>query len=126
MTRNAKRLGAPGFVYFIQAGKDGPIKIGYSDDPLARLEDLQTAHHEQLRLLMTIADNGTMEMQLHERFADLRIRGEWFRSEGELEDVLWMSGLVPHPETAEELLTKQAVEMIHSRPPWDLARASDS
>jgi hypothetical protein len=114
-----KRLGAPGFVYFIQAGADGPIKIGYTADPFARLEELQTAHYEDLRLLMTIADNGTLEARLHERFAELRIRGEWFRAEGELDSVLWMSGLVPHPQTVEALLTQQVVEAIRNRPPWD-------
>jgi T5orf172 domain len=93
-----KPHGDPGFVYFIQAGRDGPIKIGYAHDPLTRLEGLQTAHHEELRLLMTVADNGTIEMQLHERFADLKIRGEWFRAEGDLASVLWLSGLVPHRE----------------------------
>lgn len=95
------------------------MKIGYSYDPFARLEELQTAHYEELRLLMTIADNGTLEMRLHERFAHLRIRGEWFCSEGELESVLWVSGLVPDPETAEEQLEQRVVEAIRNRPPWD-------
>jgi hypothetical protein len=102
-----------GFIYFIQAGgRDGPIKIGRAKDPLARLADLQVANHERLRLLMTIADNGTLEITLHKRFNSLRIHGEWFRCDGDLEDVLWLSGLVPHPETLKEIEQEQMLEFM--------------
>ena len=70
---------SPGFVYFIQAGEGGPIKIGYSSDPRVRAGDLQTAHHEQLRLLCTTPGDMALEAKLHKRFKRSRIRGEWFR-----------------------------------------------
>jgi len=120
-TRKGSIREGSGFVYFVQAGIDGPIKIGWAIDPLDRVRELQVGNHEQLQLLMTVADNGTLEMTLHERFRDLHIRGEWFRPEGDLADVLWLSGLVPHPETAREIEERQAIEAMHRRPVPDLA-----
>lgn len=71
---------APVWVYFIQAGEAGPIKIGRSrDDPRQRLSALQTAHYETLRLLGVLQSDPEGEARLHEQFANLRIRGEWFR-----------------------------------------------
>jgi hypothetical protein len=71
-------------VYFIQAGDGGPIKIGISDNVPLRLNTLQTAHHETLRLLSRIPGGESDEAALHEQFAALRIRGEWFRPGAEL------------------------------------------
>ena len=66
-------------VYFIQAGADGPIKIGIAGDSFCRLQELQTGHYEELRLLGFVAIEEYPEKDLHGRFADLHIRGEWFR-----------------------------------------------
>lgn len=67
------------FVYFVQAGESGPIKIGLSDNPAGRVASLQTAHPECLRLLRVIPGNGKYERALHKRFAGLRLQGEWFK-----------------------------------------------
>lgn len=64
-------------IYFIQCGENGPIKIGMSDDPYKRLEQLQTAHHEKLTLLWTTINYS--EQELHDVFNADRIRGEWFK-----------------------------------------------
>jgi hypothetical protein len=89
---------AHGFVYFIQADDGGPIKIGWALDPIARLKELQVGCPEPLSLLMTLADEGGLETQLHRRFATLRLRGEWFRAEQELAALLWLPGLMPRRE----------------------------
>lgn len=65
-------------VYFIQAGPDGPIKIGVSHDVAARLVNLQTAHWEELRLLGTAIGGFELERDLHAAFAAHRLKGEWF------------------------------------------------
>jgi hypothetical protein len=70
---------AQGFVYFIQAGESGPIKIGFSSDPKMRFGALQTAHHETLRLVATMPGTESDEAKMHKRFKKSRIRGEWFR-----------------------------------------------
>ncbi len=67
------------WVYFIQEGADGPIKIGFTTgDPSGRLSALQTGNPNPLRIVA--ATPGTMEdeRRWHERFAHLRMLGEWF------------------------------------------------
>jgi len=73
-----------GFVYFIQSGSDGAIKIGFSSKVDIRLGSLQKANAETLRLLATIPGTMADEARLHQRFAAHRIRGEWFRPAEEL------------------------------------------
>lgn len=68
-------------VYLIRAGETGPVKIGTAcsiPDALNRIDSLQVAHWETLRLLRMWSGETSEEKQLHTRFADLRIRGEWF------------------------------------------------
>ena len=65
-------------LYAIQRGATGPIKIGTAGDPSGRLAALQTAHDEQLVLLAAWAGGRDEERALHQRFADARLRGEWF------------------------------------------------
>lgn len=69
-------------VYLIQAGVNGPVKIGQSDDPMARLAQLQTSHYEKLRLVGLILDGS--ESELHAKYADQRLNGEWFTASAEL------------------------------------------
>ena len=68
-------------IYFIQAGQNGPIKIGKSDDPERRLGQLQTGHYEKLRLLWVSFAPDSDEEKLHDLFKDVHIRGEWFEPE---------------------------------------------
>lgn len=72
------------FVYFIQQGTSGPIKIGHSNDPAVRMAALQTAHSERLRLLFFESGGRQEEAATHERFASCRIGGEWFEPTHEL------------------------------------------
>lgn len=73
------------WLYMIQAGDQGPVKIGHADDPELRLRNLQTAHYEPLRLLVIYPGGSQLEAMLHEQFAKDRIRGEWFHPTDELE-----------------------------------------
>ncbi len=66
-------------IYFIQAGENGPIKIGKSDDPERRLKQLQTAHHKELKLLWVEDGAEEKESAYHEDFKDHNIKNEWFR-----------------------------------------------
>lgn len=66
------------FVYFIQAGEDGPIKIGLAARPEHRLRGLQTAHYEILHLRLALHGNEQDEARLHRQFRDCRLVGEWF------------------------------------------------
>jgi hypothetical protein len=72
-------------IYFIQEAPDGAIKIGYTGgDPFARLSALQTGNSKPLKLLAFAPGSPQHERGLHERFADLRLHGEWFRADPRL------------------------------------------
>jgi hypothetical protein len=65
-------------VYFIQAGDDGPIKIGWALNPQRRLALFQTGHAAPLRIIRTVDGGPKEEAAFHGRFSASRIRGEWF------------------------------------------------
>ncbi len=67
-----------GVIYFIQAGHTGPVKIGWSASARVRLEVMQTAHWERLFLIHTVPGTTGDELDFQARFAEHRIRGEWF------------------------------------------------
>jgi len=67
-------------IYFIQAGRNGPIKIGRATKPKNRLRYLQTSSSEKLILLYDFEMKiDSEETYLHMRFKKDRIRGEWFK-----------------------------------------------
>ncbi len=69
----------PRSVYFI-ADEYGNVKIGYAVCVGYRLSCLQTGNASELTLLAEIPGGGPpLERELHERFAEHRVRGEWFR-----------------------------------------------
>jgi hypothetical protein len=71
-------------IYFVQAGDNGPIKIGLAISPETRKKNLQTAHYEELRIIGILDGNSHVEKQLHRQFRDYRIRGEWFHPSQEI------------------------------------------
>lgn len=78
------KLKTPGFVYFIRAVPDGPIKIGWSTKPTARLAMLQTLSPAPLELLHSMPGDCRLEDYFHRKFAAHRIHGEWFRGDQSL------------------------------------------
>ena len=67
-------------IYFIQCGKNGPIKIGYTiKNPKERMAELQTACPYKLVLLWIYKGSDYTEASIHEELKHERIRGEWFR-----------------------------------------------
>ncbi len=70
---------APRTLYALQAGVDGPIKIGVTASPSARLRSLQTGHFERLYLLGVGSGTLGTEQEMHAALEPYRIRGEWFR-----------------------------------------------
>ena len=70
----------PDHLYVIQS-EDGPIKIGRSVNPKARVASLQTASPSRLRLVRLYPSEGHRERSLHRTFSPLHVRGEWFCAE---------------------------------------------
>lgn len=75
------RLTSPEYVYFIQSGPDGPVKIGLSNKPERRINQLQTGNPDELVMRHVIPGSLEVEQRLHQRFEPARIRGEWFGRE---------------------------------------------
>lgn len=77
--------GGPLCVYFVQCEQF--VKIGVACSASERIRDLQVANPFELKTLAVLPSlfATTMERDLHRRFKHLRVRGEWFRYEGELE-----------------------------------------
>jgi hypothetical protein len=77
-----------GYVYFVQGVDGGPIKIGWTQNPEQRLEQLQAATHEELRLLDYVLGDRRVERALHDLLSDYRVRGEWFDDCGPVRDAV--------------------------------------
>lgn len=78
-----------GFVYFIKSPSLNAVKVGFTaGDPRARLKKLQVGSADDLELIGWA--DGTMadEKKWHLRYNSYRVRGEWFRLEGEFEDFI--------------------------------------
>lgn len=70
---------APGFVYLVKI-ETGMYKIGLSTNTEGRMSGLSTGLPYELTLIHTIKcrDRFKIEKFFHEKFADRRIKGEWF------------------------------------------------
>lgn len=88
-----------GFVYFITSEPDEFVKIGWAmHSPAKRLRELQTGNHQPLRLMAYFPGSLEDERRLHETFAELRFRGEWFFNEYKLRDLIeYLSDNYPRP-----------------------------
>lgn len=76
----------PGFVYIIGTRHgDSPVKIGYAQNPAARLTELQCGNPEELVVLATIPARPAHERWFHLDLAAARVRGEWFDREAVIE-----------------------------------------
>lgn len=81
--RNKQKAGRS-WVYFAQAGDNGPIKIGQTRDVHTRIRALRAMHYEEVRLIGVIPETFIPEGRLHIEFDKHRIRGEWFRPDPEI------------------------------------------
>lgn len=63
-------------IYFV--GFQDYIKIGYTADPIRRLEAIKQALPGESVVYAIIEGNRELEKELHDTFAINRARGEWF------------------------------------------------
>lgn len=69
------------YVYVIQWGDEGPVKIGIAVNPVLRFNELQGANWAELRLTAVIPVFGSalaLEQAAHKVAEEYKIRGEWF------------------------------------------------
>lgn len=65
-------------IYFLRAGPDGPVKIGWSSDPQKRAKLLQCGNPQGFELIRTLEAPRWAESWFHRHFASLAVGGEWF------------------------------------------------
>lgn len=71
-------------IYFVLNKRCKAVKIGYSSDVRRRFSSLQTSSPGRLRLLGVCPGMVADEGALHQQFAHLHLRGEWFHASREL------------------------------------------
>ena len=68
--------------YFIAEPDTGLVKIGRAYDVAQRLGSLQVGNPRPLMILLVVEDR---ESDVHQKFNHLRVRGEWFRRDAEMD-----------------------------------------
>ena len=78
------------WLYFIECGQDGPIKIGIASCVFSRLASLQSSNPHPLQCLVAVERKVAkfLEADLHDRFAESKIHGEWFEPTPELRTLI--------------------------------------
>jgi hypothetical protein len=72
-----------GDLYFVAAGN--AVKIGRTTNFGTRLRHIQAHNHENVECLALLKGEGWRERDLHRRFKDCHLRGEWFERCPEIE-----------------------------------------
>ncbi len=105
-----------GYVYFIQAIPDGPIKIGWCGASLKlRMATLRTTSPVPLDFLGVIrCYTRQMEYDYHVRFGAARLHGEWFEPTAELLDYI-AKNTYPVPEEEGEIREMTPEQVHHAR-----------
>lgn len=75
-------------IYFIQNKITRNIKIGRSNNPWARLCEMQTGNDCELVLLATAGEDEWEERDLHSKFSEYHLRGEWYRQSAKLDGII--------------------------------------
>ena len=85
------RRDVPGFVYLFAHSKEPNLyKIGFSVNPLRRLEEVAKVEGSPISLVCSIpsSDMRRLEWDLHRRYGPFRVRGEWFNlSDGQAAEI---------------------------------------
>ncbi len=71
-------------VYLIADTEKRWCKIGYSATPKKRISGIQTASPLKIEIISIIAGDTTDEKELHKKFKDKRLNGEWFKYDEEI------------------------------------------
>jgi hypothetical protein len=94
-------------VYFV-ADAHGHVKIGRATDIYVRLAMIQNGQALPVRLLATVPGQKREERETHDRFRSLRVRGEWFRLEGELREFVDALTSAAHSKLPEHIASAVA------------------
>lgn len=108
-------------VYVVQPEQEPFVKIGFTASPMsARLADLQVGNPRALRVIERIpADEMADEGTIHVILDEYRVRGEWFRYEGDVFSMVTYIGRLRELRSeAKELDLRPQREIRDPRSPW--------
>jgi hypothetical protein len=74
------------FFYFVEV--HGHIKIGIATKWKKRLSALQVSSPFQIKRLLVLDAYRGFERELHEKFAEFHVRGEWFKDSPEIREFI--------------------------------------
>lgn len=77
-----------GWIYVLQEVTGGPFKIGFANDIVERIKQLQTGNWRELKLVAFHRGSSKLEAQLHRIHARHRIRSEWFADCADVREVV--------------------------------------
>lgn len=78
-----------GVIYFLQAGEDGPFKIGYtSRRSEVRRQACQTYNHQPIRIAAECAGDKHLEERTHAYLAAHHLSGEWYANHQDVREVV--------------------------------------
>lgn len=75
-----------GYVYFLWVGSS--VKIGFSEQPLRRIDNMNTALPLQFDRIAIVRGTMRDERRLHRRFEAQHEKGEWFRATNRLNELI--------------------------------------
>lgn len=100
-------------VYYVRS-ENGAIKIGYTDNLLARMSSLGTASPMRLEVVAQEEGGKSLERERHRQYKALNTRGEWFRPSDELHrHILWLNPeykIIPYWDAEEQRETKERLD----------------
>lgn len=77
--RRRGTLWEEGFIYFVRTLEGSPmVKIGFSIDPLSRINAIQMNSPVELELIGRLQGTRRVEGEIHRYFKKERCHGEWF------------------------------------------------
>jgi hypothetical protein len=82
------------YIYCLQSGATGRIKIGTTAKPVSRFANYRTHSSEPLTIIGMWFGDVKAEARIHERFKVLKVSGEWFRESDDLMAFIAKSSLV--------------------------------
>ena len=74
-----------GYIYVIGNKEYKLCKIGFSKNVFKRIKSIQTGCPFELEIFCVVYGDYVMEKKLHRKYQNLKMNGEWFKYEGELE-----------------------------------------
>jgi|GEM_PF-2208986 len=129
------------FVYFMRpVNAQGPVKIGTSTHPVARLEHYAKWSPLKLEIVATVDGGWKLESRLHGLFADLHSHHEWFAGSARIDAVInainagsFDASSLPEPLSVRDpagaftrILRGLSHRLVHlPQPPDEVGRAVD-